>query len=181
MNDVAASPLAGLSPAPVVALHQQLRSLDLPQPYARGDKAARHAAVQADAVLAWLFPHTLYAVVSAGLWRGYPPVSANRLPASAVVALGSTDGSRGWWLHYSLTSVGHDEDGDMVHTIILIAPCACGAYIDVELPDQDALVILLDELDTAPGHPVPCDWRLRIRRTSTEDRRHTSVLDEPPF
>ncbi|WP_141746942.1 hypothetical protein [Streptomyces agglomeratus] len=60
-------------------------------------------------------------------------------------------------------------------------PCACGIYIDIELPDQDALVVILDELDTAPGHPVPCDWRLRNRRTSIADRRHTSVLDEPPF
>ncbi|OEJ36341.1 hypothetical protein [Streptomyces agglomeratus] len=97
------------------------------------------------------------------------------------MALGSADTSRGWWLHYSLTRVGHDEDGDMVHTITLIAPCACGTYIDIELPDQDALVVILDELDTAPGHPVACDCSLRIRRTSIEDRRHTSVLDEPPF
>ncbi|WP_176742772.1 hypothetical protein [Streptomyces agglomeratus] len=54
MTDLAASPTpAGLSPAPIVALHQQLRAPDLPQTFERGDKAARHAAVQADAVLAW--------------------------------------------------------------------------------------------------------------------------------
>ncbi|MEV8311886.1 hypothetical protein AB0P36_32310 [Streptomyces flavidovirens] len=155
--------------------------LDFPPPYQRGDKAALHAAVQADAVNAWLFPHTLHAVVPAGLWHGYPPLSAHRLPASAVAFLGSADGSRGWWLHYSLAPVGHDEDGDMVHTIILVAPCVCGAYVDVELPDQDALVVILDELDTQPGRPVPCDWHLRIRRTSIADRRHTSALDKPPF
>lgn len=172
---------AGLSPAPVVALHQQLRTLDFPPPYQRGDKAARYAAVQADAVTAWLFPHTLYAVVPAGLWHGYPPLAERRLPSSAVAFLGSTDGNRGWWLHYSLTQAGHDEDGDLVHTITLIAPCVCGAYVDVELPDQDALVVILDELDTTPGAPVPCDWRLRIRRTSIADSWHASVLDEPPF
>ncbi len=93
----------------------------MPQPlsesFERGDKAARHAAV-----LAWQFPHTLYAVASAGLWRGYPPADALRLPASAVVALGSADGRRSRWLQYSLTQVGHDEDGGMVHTIILLRP-----------------------------------------------------------
>ncbi|MFF3343184.1 hypothetical protein [Streptomyces flavidovirens] len=153
MTDVAVSATpAGLSPAPVDALHQQLRTLDFPPPYQRGDKAARHAAVQADAVNAWLFPHTLYAVVPAGLWHGYPPLTTHRLPASAVAFLGSADGNRGWWLHYSLTPVGHHEDGDLVHTITRIAPCDCGAYIDVELPDQDALVVILDELDMTPGH-----------------------------
>lgn len=41
MTDVAVSATpAGLSPAPVDALRQQLRTLDFPPPYQRGDKAA---------------------------------------------------------------------------------------------------------------------------------------------
>ncbi|MET8129897.1 hypothetical protein ABZV67_38510 [Streptomyces sp. NPDC005065] len=83
---------------------------------------------------------------------------------------------------YSLTQIGHGEDGNMVHLVTLIAPCECGTYTSVELPDEDALIVLLDELDTAPGAPVRCDWQLRIRRASLTDTRHTSVLDDgPPF
>ncbi|MEU1122008.1 hypothetical protein ABZ371_00070 [Streptomyces sp. NPDC005899] len=169
-------------PAPVIALHHRLQSLDFPSPYRAGDKAARHAAVQADATLAWLFPTTLYAVVPAGLWHGYPPLHEQGLGAAAVAHLGSTDNTHAWWLHYSLTQIGHDEDGDLAHLVTLTAPCECGTYTSIEPPDEDALIVLLDELDTPPGTPAPCDWRLKIRRASLTDTRHTSVLDDrPPF
>ncbi|WP_331735977.1 hypothetical protein [Streptomyces sp. NBC_00057] len=182
MPETTTAERTGSLPAPVIALHQRLHSLNFPGPYRAGDKAARHAAVQADAVAAWLFPTTLYAVVHAGLWHGYPPVHNHGLEAAAVAFLGSADGGRGWWLHYSLTQIGHDEDGDMAHLVTLVAPCECGTYTSVELPDEDALIVLLHELDTPPGAPVRCDWQLRIRRASLTDTRHTSVLDEgPPF
>ncbi|MGY4920648.1 hypothetical protein ACWD9K_36800 [Streptomyces sp. 900116325] len=77
------------------ALHQRLQSLEFPCPSRAGDKAARHAVVQADVVAAWLFPTTVYAVVHASLWHGYPPVRERGLEAPAVAFLGSADGTRG--------------------------------------------------------------------------------------
>ncbi|MFC8953744.1 hypothetical protein ACFT8P_14105 [Streptomyces sp. NPDC057101] len=43
----------------------------------------------------------------------------------------------------------------------------------------DALIALLDELETTPGAPVDCDDRLRIRSASYTDQDHTSF--ELPF
>ncbi|MGW0632976.1 hypothetical protein, partial [Streptomyces sp. NPDC002758] len=74
---------------------------------------------------------------------------------------------------------GVDEDGGLVHVLTLIAPCSCGTYLTVELADEDHLIGLLDDLDTEPGAPVACDYRLRIRASSYADPAHSSV--EPPL
>ncbi|TQK42306.1 AAA domain-containing protein [Streptomyces sp. SLBN-118] len=100
----------------------------------------------------------------------------NRLTASAVTYLGSADGQCGWWLHYTRREEGFGEDGDLAHVLTLIAPCACGTYITVELVDEDALIVMLDELDTPP---VACNYRLRVREASWADARHDST--EAPF
>ncbi|MGW7463822.1 hypothetical protein ACWGJT_03725 [Streptomyces xantholiticus] len=92
--------------------------------------------------------------------------------------MGSHDGRHGWWLHY-MRRVGSGEDGDVQQVLTLIAPCTCGTYLTAELADENALVLMLDELDTQPGAPVDCDYRLRIRSSSYVDHSHTSV--EPAF
>ncbi|MFD3719839.1 hypothetical protein [Streptomyces sp. NPDC058674] len=167
-------------PAPITALHQRVKDFDLSERAAERDAQFAMAAVLlADSVLTMSFSDTLDQVVPVMSWTGHPPLTDNGLPASAVTYLGSTDGSRGWWLHYTRRHDEQNEDGDLLHVLTLIAPCDCGAYTDVELVDEDALIVLLDELDTEPGAPVPCDYRLRIRRSSYLDPRHDST--EPPF
>ncbi|NUK84694.1 hypothetical protein [Streptomyces lunaelactis] len=101
------------------------------------------------------------------------------MPVVISQYLGSADGQRGWWLHYTRREVGFGEDGDLVHVLTLIAPCACGTYITVELVGEDALIVMLDELTTPPGAPVDCDYRLQVRGAGWADTRHDST--EPPF
>lgn len=167
-------------PEPIVALHQRVQAFDLSQrEQQRDEEAAFQAVLNADAVLTGAFPDTLDTVVQAMSWTGHPPVPDRQLMASAVTYLGSTDGQRGWWLHYTRRDEGAGEDGGLAHVLTLIAPCSCGTYLSVELADEDHLIVLLDELDTAPGTPVDCDYRLRIRAGSYADPAHTSV--EPPL
>lgn len=170
----------GTGPEPIVALHQRVQSFDLSQrERERDEEHAFHAVLHADAVLTGAFPDTLDTVVQAMSWTGNPPVPDRQLMASAVTYLGSADGQRGWWLHYTRREEGVGEDGDLAHVLTLIAPCSCGTYLAVELADEDHLIVLLDELDTAPGAPVDCDYRLRIRAGSYADPAHSSI--EPPF
>ncbi|OIJ95429.1 hypothetical protein [Streptomyces colonosanans] len=167
-------------PEPIVALHQRVADFDLSQrDQERGEEAAFQAVLHADAVLTGSFPDTLDTVVQAMSWTGHPPVPGAQLMASAVTYLGSADGQRGWWLHYTRREEGFGEGGDLVHVLTLIAPCSCGTYINVELADEDHLIVLLDELDTEPGAPVDCDYQLRIRASSYADPAHASI--ETPF
>ncbi|MEV6383111.1 hypothetical protein AB0M31_27325 [Streptomyces sp. NPDC051773] len=112
-------------------------------------------------------------------WTGHPPVPDAQLMVSAVTYLGSADGLRGWWLHYTRREEGFGEHGDLVHVLTLIAPCSCGTYLSVELVNEDHLIVLLDELHTAPGAAIDCDYQLRIQSSSYADPAHTSI--EPPF
>ncbi|MEW2471061.1 hypothetical protein AB0919_39680 [Streptomyces sp. NPDC046994] len=167
-------------PVPIVALHERVHALDLSQrAQQRNEDAAFQAVLNADAVLTGAFSDTLDTVVQSMSWTGHPPVPDLQMVASAVTHLGSADGTRGWWLHYTRREQGFGEDGDLVHVLTLIAPCSCGSYLTVELVDEDHLIVVLDELDTEPGAPVDCDYRLRIRRNSYADPAHSSV--EPPL
>ncbi|MGR3939551.1 hypothetical protein [Streptomyces sp. BRA346] len=167
-------------PQPIVALHQRAQSADLAQrERERGEEAAFQTVLTATAVLNGAFPDTLDAVVPAMSWTGYPPVPDRQLMASAVTYLGSADGQRGWWLHYTRREEGFGEDGDLAHVLTLIAPCSCGTYLTVQLTDEDHLILLLSELATPPGAPADCDYRLRIRSSNYADPAHTSI--EPPF
>lgn len=56
---------------------------------------------------------------------------------------------------------------------------ACGTYLHADIVNGDALIALLDELETTPGAPVDCDHRLRIRSASYAGQDHTSF--ELPF
>ncbi|MFI9772151.1 hypothetical protein ACIHJG_35605 [Streptomyces sp. NPDC052415] len=164
---------------PIVALHQRVQNFDLSQrEQQRGEEAAFQAVLNADAVITGTFPDTLDTVVQATSWTGHPPVPHVQLMASAVTYLGSADGLRSWWLYYTRREEGAGEDGDLVHVLTLIAPCSCGTYLSVDLADEDHLIVLLDELDTVPGAPIDCDYRLRIRSSSYADPAHTSI--EPP-
>ncbi|HET6357126.1 hypothetical protein [Streptomyces sp.] len=49
----------------------------------------------------------------------------------------------------------------------------------MELVDEDALIVMLGELDTVPGAPVGCDCRPGIRGSSFANTRHEST--ETPF
>ncbi|MGP3978949.1 hypothetical protein ACTWQF_34040 [Streptomyces sp. 8N114] len=170
----------GTGPEPIVALHQRVQTFDLSQrERERGEEAAFQAVLTAQAVLTGTFPDTLDPVVQATSWAGYPPVAERQLMASAVTYLGSADGQRGWWLHYTQREEGSGEDGDLAHVLTLIAPCSCGTYLHAELVDEDHLVVLLHELDTPPGAPVDCNWQLLIRSASYADTAHTST--EPPL
>ncbi|WP_445520947.1 hypothetical protein [Streptomyces sp. NEAU-174] len=165
---------------PIAALHQRVKAFDLAQrERERGEEAAFQAVLTANAVLTGSFPDTLDTVVQSMSWTGHPPSPDMRLMASAVTYLGSADGQRGWWLHYTRREESMGEDGDLAHILTLIAPCSCGTYLTVELADEDHLIVLLDELHTPPGAPVDCDYRLRIRAGSYADPTHTST--EPPF
>jgi hypothetical protein len=169
--------------APITALHERVKGFDLTararrQAEERAEALAWDAVLTADSLLTGSFRDTLDTVVQAMSWTGHPPVPEKELMASAVTFLGSADATRGWWLHYTRRP-DHHTDGDQARVLTLIAPCDCGAYVDVELIDEDALIVLMDELDTQPGAPVPCDYTLRIRRTSYDDDRHSST--EPAF
>ncbi|MER0443229.1 hypothetical protein ABR738_01315 [Streptomyces sp. Edi4] len=164
---------------PIVALHQRVQDFDLSErARERDEELAFQTVLNVDAVLTGSFRDTLDPVVQAMAWTGYPPLEDNELMASAITHLGTVDGVRGWWLHYTRhpETVEHD---DLVHVLTLIAPCVCGSYTEVELVDEDALIVLLDELDTPPGAPIACDPQLRIRRTSYADTRHANL--EPPW
>jgi hypothetical protein len=164
------------APVPIVALHQHVSECDPPRS-THGQESFR-AVLHADSVLAGSFPNTLSPAVAPLDWVGYALVPERQLEACAVAYLGSHDGRRGWWLHYT-RRVGYGEDGDVQHVVTLIAPCACGTYLTADLADENALALMLDELDTKPGAPVACDYRLRIRTNSYDDHSHTSV--EPAF
>jgi hypothetical protein len=165
---------------PIVVLHQRVQAFDLSQrEQQRDEEAAFQAVLNADAVLTGTMPDTLDNLVQAMSWTGHPPVPDRQLMASAVTYLGSADGQRGWWLHYTRRDEGAGEDGGLAHVLTLIAPCSCGTYLSVELADEDHLIVLLDELDTDPGAPIDCDYRLRIRASSYTDPAHRSV--EPPL
>jgi hypothetical protein len=169
-------------PSPIVALHRQVRDLDHDErARLRAEQLALLAVIQADSLLREVFGDTLDPVVQRYEWTGHPRVTENALMSSAVSYLGDTeDGRRGWWLHHTRRDDGvGDEEQDLVHVLTLIAPCACGAYADVALTDEDDLIAILAELETEPGAPVPCDHRLQIRRSSAYDTRHDDV--EPPF
>ncbi|RLU86331.1 hypothetical protein CTZ27_25510 [Streptomyces griseocarneus] len=86
------------------------------------------------------------------------------------------DGTRGWRLHYTQR---HDRLGEVQHVLTLIAPCACGAYLHTEVHDENTLITMPDELDTIPGAPAACDYRLRIRSAGSTDPAHAGT--EPPF
>lgn len=145
-------------------LHQHIHKLE--------QQIAHRAALSADAVLAASFPHTLSPATSEPLaWIGYAPTHDHT--ASAVAPLGGT-GTRGWWLHYTRLQ---DQLGDPQHILTLIAPCSCGTYLHVKIPDEDTLIAMLDQLDTAPGAPVVCDYRLRIRSASYADQDHDSFAE----
>lgn len=133
------------------------------------------AVLQADSVLASSFPGTLSPAIAPLEWIGYARIPERVLEACAVAYLGSDDGVRGWWLHYTRRVVGYGEDGDVHHVVTLIAPCTCGTYITAEISDEHALVLMLDEIRTKPGAPVDCDYRLRIRANSYADFAHSSV------
>ncbi|WLQ53721.1 hypothetical protein P8A21_39965 (plasmid) [Streptomyces poriferorum] len=128
----------------------------------------------ADSTLTGSFHATLAHVVASTTWSGRVPVPENGLMASAVSFLGTEIGNRAWWLHYTRRPTMQPL-ADRAHVLTLIAPCECGTYINVELTDEDFLIVLLDELDTPPGTPVPCDRSLRIRRNSHSDNRHAST------
>ncbi|MEU7206137.1 hypothetical protein [Streptomyces sp. NPDC045470] len=130
----------------------------------------------AEAAMIGSFPDTLGATVTPMSWTGYPPVDDSPYAACAVTPLGSADGNHSWWLH---TTQRRDQVGEAQHVLTLIAPCACGTYLYAEIPDEDALIVMLDELDTAPGAPVACDYQLRIRAASYADPAHASI--GPPF
>ncbi|MFD9047797.1 hypothetical protein [Streptomyces zaomyceticus] len=171
---------AGEPPAPIVTLHKTLAALN---PADRHDDRGRDDALQAilnaHAVLAGSFRDTLDTAIQPTSWTGYPPPGSDAprsYSACAVTHLGSADGMRGWWLHYTRR---HDQFGDPLHNLTLIAPCACGTYLHADIPHEDALIEMLNELDTPPGAPVSCDHRLRIRTASCADQDHDSF--EPPF
>ncbi|MEU8550546.1 hypothetical protein AB0C81_26795 [Streptomyces roseoverticillatus] len=160
------------APAPIVVLCQRVAELNLPERRCeRAEEAALGAVWNADTFVTGSFPNTLATAISPKSWFGYPPVDDPGYAASAATYLGSTDGIRGWWLHYTQR---HDWTGEPQHALNLIAPCACGTYFHVEIPDEDALIAMLDELDTVPGTPVDCDYRLRIRSASYADQNHDS-------
>ncbi|WP_052499854.1 hypothetical protein [Streptomyces vietnamensis] len=169
------------APTPIATLHQAVADFD---PCSRrrdtGSADAFKAVLTADAVVVGSFPSTLDAAIAPRSWTGYPPADHHRYcysyAACAVTRLGSADGIRSWWLHYTQRT---DQLGEHRHILTLIAPCACGTYFHVEIPDEDALIAMLDELDTAPGAPVDCNHRLRIRSDSNADQTHDSY--EPPF
>ncbi|MEU7222293.1 hypothetical protein [Streptomyces chrestomyceticus] len=162
---------------PIIALLQRVTAIDLPsRQREHGEAAAFQAVLAANAVLTGSFLDTLGAAVPPMSWTGYPPVDDAVYAACAVAYLGSADGTRGWWLH---ATQRHDQLGEAQHVLALIAPCTCGTYLHVEIPDEDALIVMLDELDTAPGAPVACDYRLRIRSASYADPAHDDF--EPPF
>jgi hypothetical protein len=165
------------APAPIVALRQAVADLSTRR-RERGEEAAFQAVLTADAVLRAAFPDTLGSVIAPMSWTGYPPVDDHdhQYAACAVTYLGSADGIRGWWLHYTQR---HDQLDKPSHVLTLIAPCGCGSYFLVEIADEDALFVMLDELDTPPGAPVDCDHRLRIRSASYADPSHDSF--EQPF
>ncbi|MDI3390463.1 hypothetical protein QIS99_30355 [Streptomyces sp. B-S-A8] len=132
--------------------------------------AVEMLSVEADAVLIHAFPSTLSPAAAGPLnWTDYPAVDGPYVPfsASAVAYLGSADRVRGWWLHYT-------QSPGWQHLLILIAPCQCGTYCYVHLRNEEQLQTLLDELDTAPGAPVRCDYRLQIRSESDADQDHDS-------
>ncbi|WP_367140652.1 MULTISPECIES: hypothetical protein [Streptomyces] len=134
------------------------------------------AVLDADALVTTAFLDTLGTVIAPMNWTGYPPVDNPQYEACAVTYRGPADSTRGWWLHYTQH---HDQLGDPRHALTLTAPCACGTYLSVELPDEDTLIRMLDELNTPPGTPVACDHRLRIRAASYGDPSHDSF--EQPF
>ncbi|MFE5714516.1 hypothetical protein ACFQ7J_27350 [Streptomyces sp. NPDC056501] len=140
------------TPAPIVALHQAVAELDRPRQSEYGEDAAFQAVLTADAVLVGSFRATLQAAVATTSWTGYPPVDGPHHTACAVTYLGSADSIRGWWLHYTQR---HDQLGDPIHVLTLIAPCACGTYLHADIPHEDALIVMLDELNTPPGPPSP--------------------------
>ncbi|MEV5598902.1 hypothetical protein [Streptomyces sp. NPDC052496] len=163
--------------APIVALCQRVAGADLvSRQRERGEAAAFQAVLAAEAAMIGSFPDTLGAAVPPMSWTGYPPVDDAAHAACAVTPLGSADGDHSWWLH---ATQRHDQLGEAQHVLTLIAPCTCGTYLHVEIPDEDALIMMLDELDTAPGAPVACDYRLRIRSASYADPAHDDF--EPPF
>lgn len=177
---------AHADPTPIVDLQQRARNSD-PDERDREREAeqAWNAVLTADSLLVGSFSSTLDPVVPRTEWNGYPPVTVDLSPATqrkihavAVAFLGNAaDDTRGWWLHYT-SRENSDCEGDLRHVLTLIAPCACGAYAETELADEDMLIALLNELDSEPGAPVPCDYLLRIRGGYT-DTRHTSIA--PPF
>ncbi|MFB7453482.1 hypothetical protein [Streptomyces sp. NPDC056194] len=170
---------AGEPPAPIVALHKLVAAL---APAIRHDERGKEDAFQATltaaAVVTGSFYNTLDTAIGPTSWTGYPPADHHslRYAACAVAYLGSADGMRGWWLHYTQR---RDQLGDPRHFLTLIAPCACGTYLTADIANEDALIAMLDELKTPPGAPVACDHQLRIRATSYADQDHDSF--EPPF
>ncbi|MFE9444903.1 hypothetical protein ACFYO2_39405 [Streptomyces sp. NPDC006602] len=168
------------SPEPIVALQQRVQAFDLSQrERERDEEHAFQAVLHADAVLTGAFPDTLDTVVQAMSWTGNPPVPDRQLMASAVTYLGSADGQRGWWLHYTRREEGVGEDGDLAHVLTLIAPLLLRHLPGRGTgrrrpPDRPA-----GRTRHPPGAPVDCDYRLRIRASSYADPTHSSI--EPPF
>ncbi|MFI8769525.1 hypothetical protein ACIGN6_32100 [Streptomyces sp. NPDC053792] len=170
--------VAGEPTAPIVALHELVAALAPADRHDERVEDAFQAVLNADAILTGSFSKTLDTAIGPMRWTGYPPVDNNAFwyTACAVTYLGSADGVRGWWLHYTQR---RDQLGDPLHLLTLIAPCACGTYLHADIPSEDALIAMLNELDTPPGAPVTCDHRLRIRAASYADQDHASF--EPPF
>ncbi|MFI9311562.1 hypothetical protein [Streptomyces triculaminicus] len=169
---------ANQTPTPIVALWQAVADADLPvRCRERDEEAALQAALDADAVVTGMFPDTFGTAITPMHWTGYPPIDASYSSAAcAVTYLGSADGVRGWWLHYTHR---RDWTGQPQPVLTLIAPCACGTYLHAEIAHEEDLTVMLGELDTAPGAPVDCDYRLRVRSASYADPSHESV--EQPF
>ncbi|MEU6621919.1 hypothetical protein ABZ926_14240 [Streptomyces litmocidini] len=172
-------PRTGEPAALIVALHKHVAAL---APAVHHDEHGQDDAFQttltATALMAGSFCNTLDIAVDPMSWTGYPPADhhSRRYAASAITYLGSADGVRGWWVHYTQR---RDQLGEPNHVLTLIAPCACGTYLHADIADEDTLIAMLDELKTPPGAPVACDHRLRIRAASYADQDHDSF--EPPL
>ncbi|MGW2564246.1 hypothetical protein ACWCXB_34580 [Streptomyces sp. NPDC001514] len=162
------------SPAPIVVLRRRVADFDLSdRERERGWEVTFQTVFTADSALTGSFPSTLTPTIAPMTWTRYPQVEEAPYAACVVTYLGSADDIHGWWLHYTQL---RDESGEPQPALTLIAPCACGTYIDVKVRDEDALIVMLDELDTAPGAPVACDYHLRIRSHSYADPAHNSFL-----